>query len=421
MSNESFAKVHALVPLLICFCAPFYGNTAFFGDRYYVELFPGSLKIFPTTQFGLMNLVAVFLTLLISLRLIVLNIFAVGYRFWDFLFVAFAGMILIRVSSFGRESLVLLQNYLTVILLLLLAAKLRFNFDIFSRWHTWAYGLFSFSYLFNCALPFLFSGLGVSTFDRSVEYTSRFKAWYEFPSAVGFLSFIAFAWSLNRVLSRVKWRSCLFEIFILVFAFFFMYQSTHRTAFLALFSFGLLGFLFSLKKKQKRSIGIFFLVVVFSVASQFVGKIGDKNNWEPAFIGNDNPGIEGPGIFNYSGRRALYTTMFGLGFDKPIFGHGTGAISREMSANHPGLTVAFGSEPHSEILRTFYDWGILGLLLLLAIGVTVFWQSSTAAEISMFAGLVGFMLTENAFLHPLWFYLPLFFATFYLSHEQRTS
>lgn len=267
-----------------------------------------------------------------------------------------------------------------------------------------------FVFLISCGvslfLPLMVAAFGSTNgvFDSDSAGFRRYRAWFEMPIAVSFLSLCGFCWSFSLLRSGVR-RMVISGAVLCVGFFTTAFLATHRTALWAIAAFLLTQIILHWKNLRLRyaSLGLLLL----PVAGQFVGAVGDKNSIlhmaKDYVVKESRPRNQ----THSSGRLALYPFLFEQAAQRPLLGEGTGATARLLANSN--YRPFFGTDPQSEVLRIFLDQGAFGLACVLS-ALLVFLLKGYPIVGGMPAAfaLLPIVLFESPFTHPNWFYVPFF-------------
>jgi hypothetical protein len=406
-----------IVILLSLAFAPWQGSYALFGGR---EAFP-ALSGIGLSWFGVTNLISVGLQFMVVATLFFLFKIWKSWRIVDFLFFAPLLLLFTRTELIDRYTLVLAQGYLLITAFLFLIVWVKSSgveLPLVKK-----YGPVTLvssalcSLLFPLWIPIEGKALYSLIWGWGVE---RYKGWHEFPSTVAFLSFFVFMVGLlhfDTKKSGALVRNSLALILIPV-SIWVTWHATHRTTLLAFILVGATYALLFRRNRTRLVIGI--LIFLSASAANFIGKVGVKNDLADSLESSlfakaidptreDDDSLAGDGfIVNSSGRMGLWSAMGAASRGHMWLGQGTGSASRWLATTPH--QQGFGGQPHSETYRLYFEFGLLGVLMILLAAIPL-WVHGLfhMAHIWLFlAGVSAYLLLENPLIHPNWFLIPFF-------------
>jgi len=324
------------------------------------------------------------------------------------------------VSGFKPGRLVVFYLVLTVFLFGILGSNFNINtqqnltcyviiftsYFLGKRMHT---GFDFYSVLQRVQIAILFSSMLYIT--TCVNYGTGNDVIY-FPRAIAMISClgIGITFYLTEQKSVVK----------------FLYQSVFLGSVLlslsrtAIFVAGVTFFALTVWKSRKQLLATLISLTTFFILAYSIFLLPVVRN-RFSFIGDE--AIFRGRTINTSGRTKIWRVIMEESSDSIFFGHGIGSSEDLVLNNFQTI-----SQPHNDFLRIFFDFGILGFLVLFLI-ILLFVLDGRARPNFTFANssvfkiktvlalqLFIFMLTDNPIVYP-FYILPLFFIVGVMSNH----
>lgn len=412
--------------LLLAFLlyAPVHGALQLFGRRRDVD-FGEAFAYLTITNLGLINFLAICIFVPALLLHLYLSPRPIAHRRLLLAGAALFSLVALHPQQIHKYYIIAVQNTALVVLLLITQASSHRYPEKFRHLAKLGYPAYLLSYVIAMLWPLANAPTG--GFLDNTFTVVRYTGWFEYPALVGFFSVIAGAWSAQLFCQNGKagWPLRALYLAALCFSFYFIYISTHRTSLLGMLMLGLFGLPFAVRQRKWPAAIVYSLICIAAVGMNFFGVVGKKNAWLPNMGENESrldsmlkaKNLEG--LMRTSGRQYLYTYLLKESQSHILLGQGSGAASKTVWDSNIGFASGFGSEPHQEPLRVYFDHGLIGLALAILFCVFLLFEINLPVTLPFLAAWLGLGLTDNPLIHPVWLTIPICAAMISLGCQLR--